>query len=59
MKLLNNEEIKLNIDSDETVNSVKKKIFILRNILPESCMKLYYAGIKLEDDHKVKEYKIK
>ena len=52
-----NESVQLKLDPDDTVKMVKVKIRQLLKI-PLSEQMLVYAGLELEDDHRLFEYSI-
>ncbi len=52
------EEIKFDIDEESTVLQVKEAIYSKNNNLKPEDMNLTYAGINLDNNKKLKEYKM-
>eukprot|EP00347_Sterkiella_histriomuscorum_P004850 403358845 len=59
ISLLNEEELKLNIDNDKTVLDLKKLIKTRSNLLDSTQMCLMYAGVNLRDNFKLVQHAIK
>ena len=53
------EEIKLNVEKDQTIKDLKKVIYSRKDILDQSSMCLMYAGVKLDDSFSLEKYSIK
>ena len=59
IKLITDEEIKLDLDDELTVLMLKDAIYEEKDILAKQHMCLMWAGVKLENQKKLKDYKMK
>ena len=59
IRLYNEEEVKITIDSDKTIEHLKRMIYLKNDILPKNLMCLMWAGVKLRDSRSLSYYNIK
>ena len=57
--MLNEEELKLQVDDECTIKQLKNLIYERMDIIGSQQMCIMYAGVKLSDTEKIKNYNIK